>query len=76
MSNNSTKAVIATIDLGFTKIDGLMLPDGSYAIAVPQLAELKLVPPNRSLKQNFLSTEYISIFKLCVHIKNILDKFP
>jgi hypothetical protein len=40
MSNNSTKAVIATIDLGFTKIDGLMLPDGSYAIAVPQLAEL------------------------------------
>jgi len=35
-----TKAIVAKIDLGFVKFDGLMLPDGSYAIAVPQIAEL------------------------------------
>ena len=35
-----TKAIIAKIDLGFVKFDGLMLPDGSYAIAVPQIARL------------------------------------
>jgi len=27
------KAQVATIDLGFTQFDGLMLPDGQYAIA-------------------------------------------
>jgi len=35
-----TKAIVAKIDLGFEKFDGLMLPDGSYAIAVPQIADL------------------------------------
>ena len=35
-----TKAIVAKIDLGFVKFDGLMLPDGSYAIGVPQIAEL------------------------------------
>jgi len=35
-----TKAIVAKIDLGFVKFDGLMLPDGSYAIAVPQIADL------------------------------------
>jgi len=34
------KPQIATIDLGFAKFDGLMLQDGSYAIAVPQVADL------------------------------------
>lgn len=34
------KAQIATIDLGFTQFDGLMLPNGDYAIAVPQMADL------------------------------------
>ena len=38
------KAQIATIDLGFTKFDGLMMPDGEYAIAVPQVAELFQFP--------------------------------
>ena len=32
-------------------IDGLLLADGNFAIAVPQLQELNFVPPNRSLKQ-------------------------
>jgi len=35
-----TKAIVAKIDLGFVKFDGLMLPDGIYAIAVPQIADL------------------------------------
>ena len=34
------KAQVATIDLGFAKFDGLMLPNGEYAIAVPQAALL------------------------------------
>jgi len=34
------RADIATVDLGFTKFDGLILPDGSYAISVSQIAEL------------------------------------
>jgi len=34
------KAVTLTVDFGFTQVQGLMLPDGSYAIAVSQIAEL------------------------------------
>ena len=52
--NNSTKAVTAPIDLGFTQIQGLMLPDGSYCVAVPQLAEAFQSNPNtfsRDLKR-------------------------
>lgn len=51
--NNTAKAVIAKVDFGFTQIEGLMLPDGKYAIAVPQLAELFQFDTNqasRSLK--------------------------
>ena len=35
-----TKAIVSQIDLGFAKFEGLMLPDGSYAIGVSQIAEL------------------------------------
>lgn len=38
--DNTAKAVIATVDFGFAQIDGLMLPDGSYAISIPQLADV------------------------------------
>lgn len=38
--NNNTKAIVSKIDLGFAQVEGLMLPDGSYAIAVPQIADL------------------------------------
>jgi hypothetical protein len=40
------KAQIATIDLGFVKFDGLMMPDGEYAIAIPQVATLIQFNPN------------------------------
>lgn len=33
------RAVTLTVDFGFTQVQGLMLPDGSYAIAVSQIAE-------------------------------------
>lgn len=36
----STKAVIAQIELGLIIFDGLMLPNGDYAVAVPQVAEI------------------------------------
>ena len=51
MSNDTSKAVVATVDLGFAKIDGLMLPDGSYVASIPQLADIKLIPSGRSIKQ-------------------------
>jgi hypothetical protein len=34
------KAVIASVDFGYTKIEGLMLPDGSYRMGVSQVANL------------------------------------
>lgn len=47
-----TKAIVAKIDLGFAKIDGLMLPNGSYAIAVPQIADL-FEMPNKNTSRDF-----------------------
>lgn len=40
------KAQVAVIDLGFTHFEGLMLPDGDYAISVPQIAILIQSNPN------------------------------
>lgn len=40
MQNTTKKAIVATIELGFAKVEGLMMPDGTYAIAVPQLADI------------------------------------
>jgi hypothetical protein len=34
------RSIIAQIDLGFATIQGLMLPDGTYAISVPEIAKL------------------------------------
>lgn len=43
------KAVVSQVDLGFTQIEGLMLPDGSFAVAVLQLAKiLSLLNKNAS----------------------------
>jgi hypothetical protein len=39
MTNDITKAVVATVDLGFEKIEGLMLPNGEYGVAIPQIAK-------------------------------------
>ena len=44
-------ATVTKIKFGNLEIDGLLFPDGSFGVAVPQLAELNLVPPNRSIKQ-------------------------
>ena len=38
--NSSAKAVVTKIDLGFAQVEGLILPDGSYAIALPQIVKL------------------------------------
>lgn len=36
----SQKAIVASVDFGYTKIEGLRLPDGSYRIGVSQVASL------------------------------------
>lgn len=43
MNNSTKKAIVAKIPIGDQEIDGLMLPDGSYGVAIPQIAELFLV---------------------------------
>lgn len=40
------KAQVAVIDLGFTQFEGLMLPNGDYAVAIPQIATLIQSNPN------------------------------
>lgn len=44
-------AKVAPISIGTIEIEGLLFGDGSFGVAIPQLDRLKLVPPNRSLKQ-------------------------
>lgn len=34
------KSIVAQINLGFAAVEGLMLPDGTYAVSVPQIAKL------------------------------------
>ena len=36
----TSRAVVATVKFGLIEIEGLMLPDGSYVIAIPQIADL------------------------------------
>lgn len=38
--NKTIKAIVAPIQIGHRKIQGLMMPNGDFAIAVPQIAEL------------------------------------
>lgn len=45
------KAQIAQVPVGNFTIQGLMSEKKEFGVAVPQLVELNLVPPNRSLKQ-------------------------
>jgi hypothetical protein len=40
MTNTTIKAVVAKVQIGHLTIDGLMMPDGSFAIAAPQVANL------------------------------------
>jgi len=42
-NNSTSKATVAQVKIGHIEIEGLMLPDGSYAIAVPQVASLFLI---------------------------------
>lgn len=44
-------AKVAPILIGSIEVEGLLFGDGSFGVAIPQLDRLKLVPPNRSLKQ-------------------------
>jgi hypothetical protein len=51
--SNQTKAIVAEVKIGSVSIEGLMLPDGTFAVGASQLAELNLVSQdnyNRDLK--------------------------
>lgn len=48
MTNTTVKAIVAPVNIGHIVIDGLMLPNGDYAIAVSQVAELFSVPQKNS----------------------------
>lgn len=57
MNNNNRKAIVATVRLGNTELEGLMLPDGSYCMGVSQIPKIlpNSVRPNqasRTLKRN------------------------
>ena len=47
----SIKAEITQVPIGSISIEGLMSINGDFGVAVPQLASIDLVPPNRSVKQ-------------------------
>lgn len=40
MTTTTVKAIVAPVNIGRIVIDGLMLPNGDFAIAVPQATEL------------------------------------
>ena len=65
------KASIATVKFGPLEFEGLMLEDGTFAVAIPQLAALNLVPPNRSLKQ--LETLLSMVFQSHQKVKTELN---
>ncbi len=44
-------AFLAKVQVGILEIEGLMDEEGNYYVAIPQLTDLNLVPPNRSAKQ-------------------------
>lgn len=50
MSNLTSKAMVAKVSFGFVEIDGLCLPDESYAISVTQL--MRILNPNSARQDN------------------------
>ena len=48
MTTTTVKAIVATVKIGHCEIQGLMLPNGDFAIAVPQVAELFSIPQKNS----------------------------
>ena len=46
MKSNTKKAMVAQVAIGHITIEGLMLPNGDYAVAVPQIADLFLEDRN------------------------------
>lgn len=46
--DKTVKAVVATVDIGHHKIQGLMLPNGDFAIAVTQIAEMFQINSNQA----------------------------
>lgn len=45
------QATVTQVPIGNIEIEGLLLEDGTFAVGIPQLASLNLVPANRSIKE-------------------------
>lgn len=48
MTSTTVKAIVAPVKIGHITVDGLMLPNGDFAIAVPQVADLFSIPQKNS----------------------------
>ena len=71
------RANIAQVNIGPVAVEGLMDDNGEYYVAIPQMVDLELIPPNRSLKQlqsllgeGFQSHKVVKI-KTSIHPKEI-----
>lgn len=51
MAESILHAEITNVQIGLLTIEGLLADNGDFYVAVPQLASINLVPPNRSSKQ-------------------------
>jgi len=50
-NNSTSRAVVAPVKIGHIKIKGLMLPDGSFAIGVSQVASLFLIDSEQASRR-------------------------
>ena len=52
MANNhsTSKAAVTPVKIGHIQIEGLMLPDGSFSIAFPQITSLFLIPTKHAAR--------------------------
>jgi hypothetical protein len=69
-------AKVAPVAIGFHSIQGLMDENGSFYVAMPQLADIKLIPQNKSAKQlepilGIDSSSHITKLKTPIHSKAV-----
>ena len=76
--NGTTKAQVTAVQIGTICIEGLMLPDGSFGVAVPQIADIALNKCSRNKASRYLK-------RVCKkhdlqieweEAKTIFNKFP
>jgi hypothetical protein len=64
-------AEVTDVQVGFYSLEGLMDEKGNYHVGIPQLTNLKLIQPNRSLKR--LESLYDVTFQSATKLKTPLN---